>query len=348
MKRTLLKDLVKEYSPISDSATFKVEIYPTINEVKSEQPVDICTYSDFMNRCRYVHGFKSFLHFEDDNAKAEFTSLWYLFKTNYSNLRSWEMKYNAYFSEYNPIDNYDKHSKIETEYEGEEQNSYIGGETTTTSNSGSDTLTKQGKERTTDTKQGKEVVSTTEEGKEFNEKSGTEHNYKLGEEEHFNVPFENNQYAPESKTKWSNDYEEKTTYGDTNDPVKDTKSFSQDRKTKVTTEYPMTEGVDPAKPQRIDETTIEFLKDEAGHERNDSRTYSDSGSVAKEFSDDRVDVKSFVGRKDTVTERTHGNVGTTKASDIINSEWELRKLDLCYSIIDSFVNQYCTLLYTDV
>lgn len=345
MKKTLLKDIVKEFSPISDGATFKIEIYPTINEEKSTQPVEICNYTDFMTRCRYVHGFKSFLHFEDDNAKTEFTSLWYLFKTNYSNLRSWEMKYNAYFSEYNPIDNYDKQSKIETEYEGEEQNSYIGGETNELVKSGSEILTKDGEEYTEKTGvesvkfKGTETDALTKSGSEKveTEKTGTETHTRTGDEERYNVPFENNLYAPESKTKYNN--------------VEDTDTFTN-RKDTQTTSFPATRTDSNVKSfsNREDETSFNNRKDKVGFvERTDTTTFEERTDTAtKTFSDDRVDVKSFVGRKDTVTERTHGNIGTTKASDIINSEWELRKLDLCYSIIDSFVNQYCTLLYTDV
>lgn len=344
MQKTLLKDLVKEYSPISDSATFKIEIYPTINEVKSTQPVEICTYSDFMNRCRYVHGFKSFLHFEDDNAKAEFTSLWYLFKTNYSNLRSWEMKYNAYFSEYNPIDNYDKQSKIETEYTGEEQNSYVGSEKNELVKSGSETLTKTGEEYTEKTGiesvkyKGSETDALTKSGSEKveNEKTGTETHTRTGNEEHMNVPFENNEYALDTKTHYDN--------------VKDEDTYTN-RKDTSTTSFPTTRKDENVKSftNREDETSFNNRKDKLGFiDRIDTTGFTDRSDTNTKTFDDRVDIKSFLGRKDTITERTHGNIGTTKASDIINSEWELRKLDLCYSIIDGFINQYCTLLYTDV
>lgn len=346
MNKILLKDLANKFES-SDYNLLKVTLHdPVINEVVVDD-VEIVQYGYFLDRIRFVHGLKSFLYFNDDvyTDVNRFIDLWIQYKNNASNIQSWQMLYSAYFSKYNPIDNYDKNSHIETSYEGNEFTEYIGSEDTSISKSGSDDLTKVGKEKETITKVGKETVKTKETGKEFNEKTGTEHRYKLGEEQNYNVPFENNEYAPEGKTKWSNDYEEKTTYGETNNPVKDTKSFSNDRETTVTTEYPYQEGVDPPKAQRKDETLIEYLKDENGNDRADKRSYSDSESVSKSFSDDRKDKKSFEDRKDIVNERTHGNVGTTMTSDIISKEFEMRKKNLADMIIDNFINQYCTIIY---
>lgn len=323
LKSTLLKDLVKEFSPISDSYSFKIELYPIINEVKVQQPIEVCNYTDFMERCRYVHGMRKFLHFEDDNARAEFLSLWYGYKNNFSNLKSWEMMCSAYLADYNPIDNYDRMTHSVTSYEGEEKQSYLGTETNTLTKDGSEKITKNGQEYTEKT--GREKVTLEKTGSEKNEttESGNETVTKSGDVERYNLPYENNEWAKDTKEKY-NDVTEDTEY--TNRKTTDILTF-------------------PAARKDITDTEFTNRKDTTGYtDRYDKTTFEDREDTNTKTFEDREDVKSFLGRQDVLDERVHGNAGTTMTSDIIKKELELRNVNITNIIIDNFIHQYCTFI----
>lgn len=147
-----------------------------------------------------------------------FDSLWAGFL--YMHYSDYQKMYDALLKEYNPIENYDKHSLIKTTYEGTESNTH----------------TKEGSESTTITKEGTESTELEYSGKETNKHTTPDAGY-TDTVENMISPEDTSTYIGTEKTQTVTAHREDT----------DTTEFTQ-RKDTSTTEY----------ADRVDTSTTEY------------------------------------------------------------------------------------------
>ena len=234
---------------------------------------------------------------------------------------AFEKLFQALYSKYDPISNYDKYSHITVDYKGKETSStdYTGQETDTLVKSGSetDTLTKSGQETDTLTKSGSETNTKTMSGKE----KTTNHNAATTETT-AKTAFDsgNSEWLNTEKVDGAahDDYNE-TEYGSGGSTRRDTDAltFTQ-RQDQNTLSF----------NQRQDQNTLSF------NQRQDQNT--------KAFSD-RNDTteKSFTNRQDETNEYTHGNIGVTTTQQMITSQFPLTEADeIRQYIMSCFVHKY--------
>lgn len=275
-------------------------ITPSYYDTESEQHIEMC--SNISDAVDMLH--KIFTQWAEDRTPG-FYKL-----------------YQALRADYDPINNYDKTSKITTEYKGTETN------TNTPSGSEKSTLTKSGteqhetaftgSEKTTNTPSGTETSTITKSGSEKTDKVKGAH---LDTVQNSRTTFDSDTDYDIDKTTTDiptytdsdtlsfTDREDSTTLSFDQRKTEDEKTFT-DRKDTVTDSY----------TNRKDETELTFTNRKT------------------------EDVKSFTNRKDEVSEHTFGNVGVTTSQQMIESQFPLTEKDKLVSyIVNSFVHDCCVI-----
>ena len=214
---------------------------------------------------------------------------------------AFEKLFQALYSKYDPISNYDRHSHITVDYKGKEKDetTYAGQET--------DTLVKSGQETNELAKAGTETHTTTMSGKE----KTTNHNAATTETR-AKTAFDsgNSEWLNTEKTDATahDDYDE-TEYGSSGSTRQDIDAltFSNNRKDTNTLSF----------SQRQDKNTKAFT------DRKDTTE------------------KSFTSRQDETNEYTHGNIGVTTTQQMITSQFPLTEADeIRQYIMSCFVHKY--------
>lgn len=223
---------------------------------------------------------------------------------------AFEKLFQALYSKYDPISNYDKYSHITVDYKGKETSStdYTGEE--------SNVLTKSGDEINTEKPSGWEKDTLTKSGKEattFAKGVELENDYKATFDQGSD-PL----YKVATKEIEGTDSDTDVAYKD-NTEVVFGGSGADARKDETKHEY---------SNDRQTETTLSF------DERTDSnlKSFTDRNDTTE---------KSFTNRQDETNEYTHGNIGVTTTQQMITSQFPLTEADeIRQYIMSCFVHKY--------
>lgn len=295
----------------------------------------------------------------DDN-KAKLGRLLY----NICN-KNWTFEYNALFSDYNPIENY---NADETETINQTGSKTGSGNTTntgtdTTQHTGTDTLTRSG----TDTHAESGTDSTIDGGTDQFQDSGTDTNTNTGTDDFKNTGDDITKNT--GTTTDTNTNENGTSvvaneiYGynssDAADDSKSTTTVNQTivdkREDDLTTT--LTHGLDTLETKNLVDTTnygkttteTKNLSSDTTYGHTDKETIDISeGTNYNSVNERTLDLKSTSSETENTTGDTtrtlkrHGNIGVTTSQQMIESELELRK-KFFFEIVFSDIDKYLTL-----
>lgn len=93
-----------------------------------------------------------------------------------------------------------------------------------------------------------------------------------------------------------------------------------------------------------DTSTVEYGAENSVRSDENMRTFSDDRATKVTGSGKDTDTKSFIDREDTVTEHTHGNIGVLTPAGMISQELQIRLKDLSSRLMETFINEYCTIM----
>ena len=269
-----------------------------------------------------LYGSRIFHIYGNDFEKTyiNFTKMWdgYLKLNGYN----WQRIYNAMITEYSPLENYDKKSEITTTYNGKEKNTNIESEnsnisvdkniTDSTSNTqsivGDNTIVESGEDSSINTN----IVTISETN---------------------NVTKNNGKQKSENKL-------EKTTYNDSTffDVDKNTTNSDAFTDSEIVENNSNNNTTSNSKSNRSNTSTSnssENLSNTLESEHNEDNSITNSSNKNLE------NVKTFENRNDVVVEHTHGNIGVTTSTKMLEDEYLLRqKLDFYMNLFTKFIYTY--------
>ena len=269
-----------------------------------------------------LYGSRIFHIYGDDFEKTyiNFTKMWdgYLKLNGYN----WQRIYDAMITEYSPLENYDKKSEITTSYNGKEKNTNI--------ESGNSNISVD-KNITDSTSNTQSIV-------------GDNTTVESGEDSSVNTNIvaisETNNVTKNNGKQKSENVLEKTTYNDNT-------FFDVDKNTTNSDAFTDSEIVENnlnnnttlnSKSNRSNTSTSnssENLSNTLESEHNEDNSITNSSNKNLE------NVKTFENRNDVIIEHTHGNIGVTTSTKMLEDEYLLRqKLDFYMNLFTKFIYTY--------
>lgn len=136
--------LSKQVAEILDSATIPAHTFDVriiAESIEGEPPGPNVVLMQQEATLGYIlnkHGYKSLIYYGKniEQANDRFISLWRQYLDQEVNQHNWWMAYRAFYTEYNPVENYDRKTDSTTTYQGKETNrtDYNGKDKTTLTN----------------------------------------------------------------------------------------------------------------------------------------------------------------------------------------------------------------------